>query len=52
MCAVCKQIRDDQGCWTQLEVYIGANFEAEFTHGVCPDCGRKLYRELFWEEAS
>jgi CheY-like chemotaxis protein len=47
ICASCKKIRDDQGYWTQLERYISEHSEAEFTHGCCPDCMKKLYPELF-----
>jgi hypothetical protein len=43
ICAGCKNIRDDKGYWNQLEVYIRDHSEAEFTHGLCPDCMRKLY---------
>ncbi len=43
ICASCKQIRDDQGYWTQLESYIREHSEAEFSHGICPDCAAKLY---------
>jgi hypothetical protein len=43
ICAACKNIRDDKGYWNQLEVYISDHSEAEFTHGLCPDCIRKLY---------
>lgn len=45
ICACCKKIRDDQGYWTQLEAYIQSRTEAEFTHGICPDCARTLYPE-------
>jgi len=47
ICSVCKKIRDDQGYWQQVEEYIGAHSEAEFTHGICPECARKLYPEIF-----
>ena len=47
ICASCKKIRDDQGYWTQLESYISEHSEAEFTHGCCPDCMKKLYPELY-----
>ena len=50
ICASCKKIRDDQGYWTQLEVYIRDHSEAEFSHGVCPDCGLRLYGDLFSED--
>ena len=43
MCASCKKIRDDKGYWNQLEAYIEEHSEAEFTHGFCPDCMKKLY---------
>jgi hypothetical protein len=43
VCASCKKIRDDQGYWNQMEIYIHAHSEAEFTHGICPDCAEKLY---------
>jgi hypothetical protein len=46
ICSVCKRIRDDQGYWTQLEAYLTKNSRAEFTHGICPECSRKLYPEL------
>lgn len=47
ICASCKKIRDDQGAWSQMEVYIRDHSEAEFSHGICPDCARKLYPEFF-----
>jgi len=43
ICARCKKIRNDKGYWQQLEVYIQDHSEAEFTHGLCPDCEDKLY---------
>jgi PAS domain S-box-containing protein len=43
MCASCKKIRDDKGYWNDVEAYISEHSEAEFTHGVCPDCMKKLY---------
>ncbi len=47
ICASCKKIRDDKGYWNQIEVYIRDHSEAEFTHGICPDCARKLgYPEM------
>jgi CheY-like chemotaxis protein len=47
ICASCKKIRDDQGYWTQLESYISEHSEAEFTHGCCPECMKKLYPEMY-----
>lgn len=43
ICASCKKIRDDKGYWNELESYIGAHSEADFSHSICPDCARKLY---------
>jgi len=45
ICANCKKIRDDQGYWNQVEVYIHEHTEARFTHGICPECIKKLYPE-------
>ncbi|MCX5863721.1 MAG: DUF3365 domain-containing protein [Deltaproteobacteria bacterium] len=47
ICASCKKIRDDQGYWTQIENYIHKHSDAEFSHGICPDCAKKLYPEIF-----
>lgn len=47
ICASCKKIRDDQGYWHQIETYIRDHSEADFSHGICMDCARKLYPELF-----
>ena len=46
ICASCKKIRDDKGYWNQIETYIRNHSEAEFSHGLCPECARKLYPEL------
>ncbi len=43
ICASCKKIRDDQGYWQQVEVYIRDHSDAEFSHGICPDCMAELY---------
>ena len=47
ICATCKKIRDDQGYWNQIEAYIGEHSEAEFSHGICPGCAKKLYPEIY-----
>lgn len=46
ICSSCKKIRDDKGYWQQFEAYIEQHSGAEFTHGICPDCARKLYPDL------
>ena len=51
ICANCKKIRDDQGYWHQVETYIKSHSEADFSHSICPECGKKLYPE-FYEEAA
>jgi GAF domain-containing protein len=43
ICSSCKKIRDDKGYWQQIESYIRDHSEAEFSHGLCPDCAKKLY---------
>jgi hypothetical protein len=45
ICSACKKIRDDRGYWKQLEDYIGEHSEAEFSHGICPQCAQQLYPE-------
>ncbi len=47
ICANCKKIRDTRGCWHQIEYYIQAHSNANFSHGICPECAKKLYPELF-----
>jgi phosphoserine phosphatase RsbU/P len=43
ICANCKSVRDDGGYWMQVETYVSQHSEAGFTHGICPDCMKKLY---------
>ena len=46
ICANCKMIRSNDGCWQQLEVYIRDHSEAQLSHSICPDCAAKLYPDL------
>jgi phosphoserine phosphatase RsbU/P len=46
ICASCKKIRDDKGYWNQVEAYISEHSEVEFSHGLCPDCARKIYPHI------
>jgi PAS domain S-box-containing protein len=46
ICSGCKKIRDDKGYWNQIEAYISDHSEATFSHGLCPDCLKKLYPNL------
>lgn len=43
ICSSCKQVRNDDGYWQQVEVYIQNHSDARFTHGLCPDCAGKLF---------
>lgn len=51
ICSSCKKIRDDKGYWRQIEEYISKHSEAEFTHGLCPSCAKKLYPQYFKDGA-
>ena len=46
ICANCKKIRNDEGFWQQVENYVELHTEAAFSHGICPDCRKKLYPEF------
>lgn len=46
ICASCKKIRNDEGYWEQMEMYIRNHSEAEFSHGYCPECAAKLLAEI------
>ena len=50
ICASCKKIRDDQGYWQDVAVYIQDHSEAELSHGLCSDCAKRLYPELFEDD--
>ena len=43
ICAWCKKVRDDGGYWNQIEEYVRKHTEAEFSHGICPDCLAKRF---------
>lgn len=46
ICSSCKSIRDDKGYWNKIEIYIRDHSEAEFSHGLCPDCAKKIYPNI------
>ncbi len=46
ICASCKKIRDDQGYWNQIEDYVSRHSAATFSHGICPDCAKRLYPDI------
>jgi hypothetical protein len=47
ICSSCKRVRDDTGYWNQIETYISAHADVRFSHGLCPECARRLYPEVF-----
>lgn len=51
ICSYCKKIRNDEGYWQQLEAYIHQRSQAQFSHGICPDCYKRVMTELDEVEA-
>ena len=49
ICSYCKKIQNDQGTWQQVELYIREHTEAEFSHGLCAECGRAHFPDTFNE---
>ena len=47
ICSSCKRIRDERGDWQPVEVYVHAHSQADFTHGICPECAKSLYPEIY-----
>jgi len=43
ICSGCKKIRDDHGYWNRIETYISEHSDAQFSHGICPDCAQKYF---------
>ena len=43
ICAGCKRIRDDGGYWNEIERYVSQHSEVSFSHGICPECAKKLF---------
>jgi PAS domain S-box-containing protein len=46
ICMWCNKIRDDEGYWNRVDVYIKDRSQAEFTHGVCPTCAEEKYPDV------
>ncbi len=46
ICSNCRKIRDDQGYWNMIEVYIEKHTDADFIHGICPSCIKELYPDM------
>ncbi len=51
ICAECKEIRDEDGSWSKIDVYIQNHTDAKFTYGICPECKERLYPELYENRA-
>ena len=47
ICSFCKRIRNQAGTWEPLEAFIAKRSEAEFSHGMCPDCAKKNYPDFY-----
>ena len=47
ICANCKSIRNTQGQWEPVEMYIQRHTDAEFSHGLCQECQNELYGETY-----
>ena len=50
ICANCKSIREKDGSWTQIERYISDRSDTEFSHGMCPECAKKFYPEIYKDD--
>lgn len=50
ICSKCKKIRNDKGYWEMIEVYIVEHSDAQFSHGLCPECAENLYPDYFPKE--
>ena len=47
ICASCKKIRNDEEYWEHVEAYFKSHLDMDFSHGICPDCVKKLYPDLY-----
>ena len=47
ICSICKKIRNKDGNWETVDKYLNKKADIDFTHGLCPDCIRKHYGEIF-----
>jgi PAS domain S-box-containing protein len=46
LCSFCKKIRDDEGFWEQVDVYIRKHSQADISHSICPECMKKHYPDI------
>lgn len=47
ICCNCKKIRNDKEYWETIETYLSTHIDIKFSHGICPDCVKKLYPDIF-----
>ncbi|MBN2441982.1 MAG: GAF domain-containing protein [Spirochaetales bacterium] len=52
ICAKCKKIRDDQGYWEQVEIYITKRLDTSFSHGLCPECYAEIIESSHLDDDS
>jgi phosphoserine phosphatase RsbU/P len=38
ICSYCKNVRNDQNYWQQVESYVSEHSAAKFSHSICPTC--------------
>lgn len=50
LCSQCKKVRDDNGDWTNFHEYVRDKIKLEYSHGLCPECAKTLYPEIFGSE--
>jgi uncharacterized small protein (DUF1192 family) len=50
ICANCKKIRNDKGYWSQIEAYISEHSDANFSHGICPECAKEIYADIDFDK--
>jgi Membrane-associated sensor domain len=50
ICASCKQVRDDNGYWSQIEQYISDHSDVQFSHSLCPKCAQEQFPEYYEEK--
>jgi DNA-binding response OmpR family regulator len=50
ICSYCKNIRDDQNYWHQVDAYVAEHADVQFTHGICPSCYEKLVGPMLEEQ--
>jgi len=49
ICSGCKSVRNDEGYWERIESYLKQHSDAEFSHGMCPECQKKYFPDLAFD---